>query len=108
MTSSGDRPLDFERGTDQCVSDRTAALGLQTQGPTGERSCWKRPQDSLSLGIDRWTPARHDPVPYRDSGYPLQPWLMTPISNLPPDSPEERYNSHHCRARNCVERCIGV
>ncbi|KAG8236056.1 hypothetical protein J437_LFUL011979 [Ladona fulva] len=43
-----------------------------------------------------------------DSGYPLQPWLMTPISNPPPDSPEERYNSHHCRARNCVERCIGV
>ncbi|KAG8229293.1 hypothetical protein J437_LFUL011139 [Ladona fulva] len=43
-----------------------------------------------------------------DSGYPLQLWLTTPISNPPPDSPEERYNAHHRQARSCVERCIGA
>lgn len=43
-----------------------------------------------------------------DSGYPQQPWLMTPVLNAAPASPEERYNNRHASARNCVERCIGV
>lgn len=43
-----------------------------------------------------------------DSGYAQQPWLMTPFYQPLPESPEERYNRAHCRARNCVERCIGV
>lgn len=43
-----------------------------------------------------------------DSGYPQEPWLHTPVANALPDSPEARYNEAHARARNCVERCIGV
>lgn len=43
-----------------------------------------------------------------DSGYPQEPWLMTPIRGMPPDSPEGRYTSALTRARNCVERCIGM
>lgn len=43
-----------------------------------------------------------------DSGYPQEPFLMTPILNALPGSPQERYNNAHCLARNCVERCIGV
>lgn len=43
-----------------------------------------------------------------DSGYPLQPFLMIPFLNPLEGSPEFRYNQHHIRARNCVERCIGV
>ncbi|KYN28489.1 hypothetical protein ALC57_02101 [Trachymyrmex cornetzi] len=27
-----------------------------------------------------------------DSGYPLRPWLLTPIINAEVNSPEERYN----------------
>ncbi|XP_048750173.2 putative nuclease HARBI1 [Ostrea edulis] len=42
-----------------------------------------------------------------DSGYPLGPWLMTPI--LHPTTPqEERYNASHAKTRNCVERAFGV
>lgn len=42
-----------------------------------------------------------------DSGYPLEPWIMTPISN--PTSPaEEAYNKNHACTRNIVERCIGL
>nr|CAH7756736.1 unnamed protein product [Callosobruchus chinensis] len=43
-----------------------------------------------------------------DSGYPQEPWLMTPIINPVPGSPESRYSEAHIQARNCVERCIGV
>lgn len=43
-----------------------------------------------------------------DSGYPLQPWLITPIENADPDSPEGRYTARHILARNVIERCFGV
>lgn len=43
-----------------------------------------------------------------DSGYPVQPFLMTPIIGADPDSPEGRYYAAHCLARNTVERCIGL
>ncbi|KAG8229167.1 hypothetical protein J437_LFUL009884 [Ladona fulva] len=44
-----------------------------------------------------------------DSGYPLQPWLMTPFNPPPPhDTPEGRFNDSQSQTRSCVERCIGV
>lgn len=43
-----------------------------------------------------------------DSGYPLQPWLLTPIIDAPEQTPEERYTNTHISARNCIERCNGV
>ncbi|XP_063826029.1 putative nuclease HARBI1 [Ostrinia nubilalis] len=42
-----------------------------------------------------------------DSGYPLLPYLFTPI--LRPSRPEEEaYNNAHISTRNTVERCFGV
>lgn len=43
-----------------------------------------------------------------DSGYPLEPFLMTPFQNAAPGTPEARYNAAFGLARNCIERCIGV
>ncbi|KAJ8915253.1 hypothetical protein NQ315_014760 [Exocentrus adspersus] len=43
-----------------------------------------------------------------DSAYPLRPYLMTPILHALPGTPESQYTDTHCRARNCVERCIGA
>ncbi|CAG5014755.1 unnamed protein product [Parnassius apollo] len=43
-----------------------------------------------------------------DSGYPLRPWLLTPIVNAEPGSAYEHYTNMHCLTRNTVERCIGV
>lgn len=43
-----------------------------------------------------------------DSGYPLQPWLLTPFQNPAPNSPEERYNHAHKITRSSIERCIGI
>lgn len=42
-----------------------------------------------------------------DSGYPLEPWLLTPY--LDPVSPgDDIFNKKHRRARNVIERCFGV
>ncbi|KAJ8968623.1 hypothetical protein NQ314_002210 [Rhamnusium bicolor] len=43
-----------------------------------------------------------------DSGYPLQPWLMTPITDAAPNSPEAHYTKCHVRARNVGERGNGM
>ncbi|XP_050515302.1 putative nuclease HARBI1 [Diabrotica virgifera virgifera] len=43
-----------------------------------------------------------------DSGYPLQPWLLTPIEGAQQNTPEGRYTFSHSSVRNCVERCNGV
>lgn len=43
-----------------------------------------------------------------DSGYPLQPWLLTPILNSAPGSPQERYTASLTSARSSIERCNGT
>ncbi|KAK9745262.1 DDE superfamily endonuclease [Popillia japonica] len=41
-----------------------------------------------------------------DSGYPLQPYLLTPVLNAAPGTPEANYNAAHATARNIIERTI--
>uniref|UniRef100_A0A023G5D7 Putative pif ele1 orf1-h 1e-40-j 4 n=1 Tax=Amblyomma triste TaxID=251400 RepID=A0A023G5D7_AMBTT len=44
-----------------------------------------------------------------DSGYPLEPWLLTPVAGHPSaTSAEGMYNAAHASMRSVVERCIGV
>ncbi|XP_052130884.1 putative nuclease HARBI1 [Frankliniella occidentalis] len=43
-----------------------------------------------------------------DNGYFTAPWLHVPVINASPGTPEFIYTQVHCRARNVVERCIGV
>nr|XP_049695562.1 putative nuclease HARBI1 isoform X4 [Helicoverpa armigera]XP_049698868.1 putative nuclease HARBI1 isoform X1 [Helicoverpa armigera]XP_049707731.1 putative nuclease HARBI1 [Helicoverpa armigera] len=88
--------------------------------------------DLIILNINaRWPGARHDAhiwanSPVRstmkrhfengdrrawllgDDGYPLEPWLMTPIKHQQPGTPEYKYTEAHCSARNIIERCFGV
>ncbi|XP_050066119.1 putative nuclease HARBI1 [Aphis gossypii] len=42
-----------------------------------------------------------------DSGYPLRPWLLTPITH-PITAAEELYNKKQMSTRSIIERCNGV
>ncbi|KAL4706378.1 hypothetical protein ACJJTC_018477 [Scirpophaga incertulas] len=41
-----------------------------------------------------------------DSGYPLEPWLLTPILYASPGSRKAKYTEQHIRSRNAIERCF--
>lgn len=43
-----------------------------------------------------------------DSAYPTQPWLLTPILDAAPGSPQEKYTKRHTSARSCIEKCLRV
>ncbi|KAG8222557.1 hypothetical protein J437_LFUL016758, partial [Ladona fulva] len=63
--------------------------------------------------VKRMTKATHDERQGRfyllgDSGYALEPWLLTPLPHAEAGTPEYRYSQAHCRARNVVERLFGV
>lgn len=46
-------------------------------------------------------------TPTGDRGYPLQPWLLTPVAH-PQTAEEAHFNTTHARARSVVERSIGM
>ncbi|XP_050547929.1 putative nuclease HARBI1 [Daktulosphaira vitifoliae] len=43
-----------------------------------------------------------------DSGYALKPWLLTPLHNPDPSTPEGRYNEWICKTRSLIERTNGL
>lgn len=42
-----------------------------------------------------------------DQGYPLEPWLLTPVPQ-PSSNKEEKFNKLHSLARNTIERAFGL
>lgn len=91
-----------------CDSDlKILNVNANYPGSTHDSFIWRQSQvkellNTLYIGGDRgfWL--------LGDSGYPQEPYLMTPFLNAEEGSPESRYNRAHISARNCVERCIGL
>jgi len=43
-----------------------------------------------------------------DSGYSLRSWMMTPVLDAVPDSPEASYNTKQMKCRSLIEQCNGL
>jgi hypothetical protein len=43
-----------------------------------------------------------------DSGYPLEPWLLTPFGQVAPNSREARYNKALSKIRTIIEHVNGM
>ncbi|CAH1365463.1 unnamed protein product, partial [Tenebrio molitor] len=53
------------------------------------------------------SPGGNDAEIYRDGGYGIKPYLITPLLN--PTTPEQQlFNEAQIRTRNPIERCFGV
>ncbi|KAB0804976.1 hypothetical protein PPYR_01946, partial [Photinus pyralis] len=82
-------------------------INPQFAGATHDAYIWRNSEVHQELERCYLAGDRHSWL-LGDSGYPQQPWLMTPVLNALAGSAEERYNTHHASARNCIERCNGV
>ncbi|XP_070382636.1 putative nuclease HARBI1 [Dermacentor albipictus] len=92
------------------VSDsklRILAIDPRRPGCTHDAFCWKH--SFLRRRIAEQGLLRPGEFLLGDSGYPLEPWLMTPVPGHPSlQTPEGAYNHAHSSMRTAVERCIGV
>ncbi|XP_029923370.1 putative nuclease HARBI1 [Myripristis murdjan] len=60
-----------------------------------------------SVGVRLQAGAVEDGWLIGDRGYPLKPWLMTPVT-YPRTPQEQHYNRAHARSRTIIERAIGL
>ncbi|XP_064474017.1 putative nuclease HARBI1 [Ornithodoros turicata] len=88
------------------ASMRITSMDCSFSGGAHDAYVWRHSE--LKCELSR----RHSDEPrflLGDSGYPLQPWLLTPLpGDPPPNTPEARYNRRHKAARGIVEKCIGL
>ncbi|KAJ8909786.1 hypothetical protein NQ315_011196 [Exocentrus adspersus] len=82
-------------------------LSNQYPGSTNDAFIWRVSAIHTILENDHGAGIRNTWL-LGDSGYPLQPWLMTPFEDPAPNTPEANYNVAHKITRSTIERCIGV
>ncbi|KAM7281526.1 putative nuclease HARBI1 [Ixodes scapularis] len=92
------------------VSDadlRILAIDPRMPGSTHDSYVWRRSwvrQECVAGHL-----VRHNEYLLGDSGYPLEPWLMTPVPGRPAlGTPAGQYNQAHASMKAVVERCIGL
>ncbi|XP_011859704.1 PREDICTED: putative nuclease HARBI1 [Vollenhovia emeryi] len=86
---------------------RIMNVNARYAGATHDAYIWRNSEINAEMER-RYIEGDHNTWCIADSGYPQQPWLMIPIANALPDTPEGRYTAALCQARSCIERCIGV
>ena len=58
----------------------------------------------LKLSMNLWLGLNDFPG---DSAYGSAPWLLGPLHDAAPGTPEAYYTQRHCNARCTIERCFG-
>ncbi|CAH1371330.1 unnamed protein product [Tenebrio molitor] len=83
------------------------AINARYPGSTHDAAIWMMSNVKVQL-MRRYRNGDNNSFLLGDSGYPLEPFLMTPIVGAPPNTPEYRYTQTHGRIRNCIERVNGT
>lgn len=88
-------------------SMRLLAVNARYPGSVHDAAIWN--VSTINVYLRRcFEEGDHESWLLGDSGYPLSPWLMTPIPDAQQDTPEWRYTKKHCRTRIVIERCFGL
>lgn len=82
------------------------AINAQFGGCSHDSFVWNQSNERHFLERQRERGVRNEWL-FGDSGYPLEPWILTPYRKSVPGSLEENFNKIHSVARNGVERDIG-
>lgn len=83
------------------------SICAQYGGSTHDSFVWRQSAEKLVLESGRSSDHKNGWL-LGDSGYPLEPWLMTPYRNPPPGSAASNFNFVHAQARSNVEQSIGM
>ncbi|CAI6371996.1 unnamed protein product [Macrosiphum euphorbiae] len=75
-------------------------------GSTHDSHVWNN-SSVLPLLQDLYTNGLNNIYLLGDSGYPLRPWMLTPIAN-PTTEADEYFNKQQMSTRSIIERCNGV
>ncbi|XP_062342185.1 putative nuclease HARBI1 [Osmerus eperlanus] len=90
----------------QIISDaQKNLLNVVARWPGGTHDSFILQNSNVGLRLEEG--AVQDGWLIGDRGYPLKPWLMTPLTN-PVTAQERAYNAAHSRTRSIVERTIGT
>lgn len=83
-------------------------LNINTKNPGSvhDSAIWQTSKVRMCLK-ERYEHGDHSSWLIADQGYPLEPWLMTPVAETVAGSPEARYNIAFRKTRILVEQCIG-
>lgn len=81
------------------------SVNARYPGSTHDSGIWAVSADRRKMEKD-YINGKRNTVLLGDSGYPLEPWLITPFRN--PNPQQARFNHIHAKARNPIERCNGV
>ena len=85
---------------------RILAMNARYPGSVHDSAIWSTSQIRAHL-MNNYENGDHSSWLIGDSGYPLEPWLMTPIEGAFGDH-ERNYNIAHRSSRNVVERFNGI
>lgn len=86
---------------------RILSICAQYGGSSHDSFVWRQSPEKFLLESGRRNNNKNGWL-LGDSGYPLEPWLMTPFRNPPAGSAEANFNFVHAQARSNVEQCIGI